>query len=190
MVRILRVLSRQEVGMTASVIAKRAALGRSGAGRALERLVSAGVVEVLGAGQRPQYHLAEQHQLALAIRQLFEREASRIDGFLELVRAACRRMRPVPKAVWLLGSVARGQDEPPSDVDLAIVQTKANLESLQRLNGVVRKAADELGLTVSLVAFTPQDLERHARSRSDWWQNLLTDAIPVLGPAPRSLLGG
>ena len=190
MVRVLRVLSLQRGGMAASAIAIRAGLGKPGTGRVLERLSATGMVVASGTGRSPQYQLAEHHRLALAIRQLFEREAARIDRFLERIRVASRRMKPVPKAVWLVGSVARGRDNVQSDVDLAIVQTNASMEGLRSLNTMVVKAADELGLSISLVAFTPQDLERHSKSRSEWWRNLMADAIPVLGPAPRSLIGG
>ncbi len=189
-VRILRVLSLQKTALPASIVAKRAGLGKSGTGKALERLAESGVVDTSGTGPRPQYQLAEHHILAIAIRQLFEREASRVDAFLDRLRRACRRMRPVPKAVWLIGSVARGSDQPTSDIDIAIVQPNGDMETLRRLNAVVRKAADDLGLSVSLLGFTPDDLKRHARSRSDWWRNLLTDAIPVIGPSPQSLIGG
>lgn len=190
MVRVLRVLSLQRGGMAASTIASRAGLGRPGTGRVLERLTGVGIVAASGTGRSPHYHLAEQYGLAVAIRRLFEQEAERIDRFLGRLRAAARQMKPVPKAVWLLGSVARGSDNVHSDVDLAIVQIGASIEGLRRLNRTVTKAADELGLTVSLVAFTPEDLERHSRSRSEWWRNLLADAVPVVGPAPRSLVGG
>lgn len=190
MVRVLRVLSLQRGGMAASAIANRGGLGKAGTGRVLDRLASVGIVEASGTGRSPHYHLDEHYGLAVAIRRLFEQEAERIDRFLERVRAAARRMRPVPKAVWLVGSVARGGDSIHSDVDLAIVQTNASIQGLRTLNNVVAKAADELGLTVSLVAFTPDDLARHAKSHSEWWRNLLADAVPVLGPAPRSLVGG
>lgn len=99
-------------------------------------------------------------------------------------------MKPAPKAVWLVGSVARRRDRVQSDVDLAIVQTNPSMEGLRSLTRLVVKAADELGLSVSFVAFSPQDLDRHSKSRSEWWRNLVSDAIPVLGPAPRSLIGG
>ncbi len=176
--------------MTASAIANRAGLGKSGTGRVLNRLVLAGVVEASGTGRSPQYQLVEHHQLAIAIRDLFNRETERIDALLARIRAAARRLKPVPQAVWLIGSVARGRDEAHSDVDLAVVQPGASSDGLRSLNKVVASAAAELGLKISLVAFTPEDLERHARTQSAWWRNLVTDAIPVLGSAPRSLARG
>lgn len=190
LVRVLRVLSLQRGGMAASTIANRARLGKPGTGRVLERLGAVGIVEARGTGRSPHYYLAEDYGLAVGIRRLFEEEAERIDRFLERIRAAARRMRPVPKAVWLVGSVARGGDSIHSDIDLAVVQPRAGVAGLTTLNRAAGKAAEELGLTVSLVAFTPDDLERHARSRSEWWRSLVADAVPVLGPAPRSMVGG
>jgi predicted nucleotidyltransferase len=189
-VRVLRVLSLHRGSMPAAALARRAGLGRPGTGRVLDRLVESGIVEATGAGRSSHYRLAEGHSLGQVVRELFSREAAGADRFLAQVRAAARRMRPPPRAVWLVGSVARGQDQLQSDLDLAVVHTKRSLDEIRKFNRAALKAAGDLGLGVSLVVFTPEDLAEHARSRSAWWRNLVADAIPILGPAPGSLVNG
>lgn len=74
-VRLLRILATETDGFVASPeIATRAGLTRSGARKALRRLVEAGLVEKVGSGRHTRYVLNEDDALAEEIVKLFETE--------------------------------------------------------------------------------------------------------------------
>lgn len=189
-VRILRVLSLHQDAMSPAGIAERAGLGGVGTSRALKRLLAAKAVETVGDLRRPQYQLSRQGRLIDEIRQLFEAEAQRTDEFLRRLRKAGRNVEPPPEAIWLIGSVARREDAVRSDLDLALVWRDTSQSGLKQFNQTIQDAGTEVGLTLSLVSLSVAEVRRHAVAMDDWWQNLVTDAVPVLGPAPRNLISG
>lgn len=187
-VRVLRVLSLQRGAMNAATLAGRAGLGRAGVGRILAHLAATGVVEH-GPGKRPHYALSDSNPLAITVRELFEQEAARTDTFLHRIRAAARRMRPPPKAVWLVGSVARKADSEQSDVDLAVVHGNLGGDGLGSLTKAIARIGEEFGFGISLIGFTPADLQQLSVADTEWWR-LLSDAVPILGAAPGSFTRG
>lgn len=56
------------------------------------------------------YRLNRRHALAEPVAELFRAEAARADVLFEGIRSVAERMHPPPVAVWLFGSVARGED--------------------------------------------------------------------------------
>lgn len=189
-VRILRVLSLHQDVMSPSMIAERAGLGAAGTGRALKRLLEAKAIETVGDLRRPQYQLSQGNRLVGNIRTLFEAEAERTDGFMRRLRKAARNIDPPPEAVWLIGSVARRQDSMLSDLDVAMVWSAASQSGLKLFNQAIHDAASELGLDVSIVKLSVAEVQQHAVATDNWWQNLIEDAVPILGPAPRNLING
>ena len=74
-VRLLRILATETDGFVASPeVAARAGLTRSGARKALRRLVEAGLVEKVGSGRHTRYVLNEADTLTAEIVRLFETE--------------------------------------------------------------------------------------------------------------------
>jgi predicted nucleotidyltransferase len=91
-------------------------------------------------------------------------------------------------AVWLYGSVARGDDTPGSDVDLAVVAEGGELDGILRaLRERLRDTAEALGVELALVGATPADVARAAAGDS-WWRGVVRDAVPIFGPDPKTLL--
>lgn len=189
-VRILRVLSLHQNAMSPATIAERAGLGGVGASRAIKRLVEARAIETVGDLRRPQYQLSGHGQLIEEIRKLFEAEAERTDEFLRRVRKAARKAEPPPEAIWLIGSVARREDSALSDLDVALVWPDRSPSGLKQVHQAIQEAAAELGVNISLMNLPLAEVRRHAAVMDDWWQNLIADAVPILGPAPRNLIGG
>jgi predicted nucleotidyltransferase len=176
--------------MSPATIAERAGIGGVGTSRALKRLVEAKAIEAVGDFRRPQYQLSRQGQLMAEIRKLFEAEAGRTDEFLRRLRKAARKVEPPPEAIWLIGSVARREDSALSDLDVALVWPDRSQAGLKQFNQAIQEAADELGLNISLLSLSVAAVRQHAAAMDDWWQNLIADAVPILGPAPRNLVSG
>lgn len=74
-VRLLRILALEMDGLVASnEVATRIGLTRSGARKALRRLVATGLVQKTGSGRHTRYHLNRENSLAPEIIRLFETE--------------------------------------------------------------------------------------------------------------------
>lgn len=189
-VRILRVLSLHQDVMSPAMIAERTGLGGAGTSRALKRLVEAKAIETVGDLRRPQYQLSRDSRLVGEVQTLFEAEAERTDGFLRRLRKAARNVDPPPQAIWLIGSVARREDSMPSDLDLAMVWSGTIQAGLKMFNRAIHDAAGDVGLNISIVTLSVAEVQQHAAATDDWWQNLIADAVPILGPAPRNLVNG
>ncbi len=189
-VRILRVLSLHQDVMSPGMIAERAGLGAVGANRALKRLLEARAIETVGDLRRPQYRLSRDSQLIGAIGTLFEAEAERTDGFLRRLRKAARNLDPRPEAIWLIGSAARRDDSVPGDVAVAIVWSGAARPGLKAFNQAIQSSATELGINAAITAMSLAEVRQHADAADQWWQKLVADVVPLLGPAPRILIDG
>jgi predicted nucleotidyltransferase len=192
-VRILRVLAAQQMPWPASPsalqlapqsapqLAVAAGLTPQGARGVLDLLVRQGVVTAHGAGRTQLYALNSLHPLASPLAALFREEQARWDGLLGAIRELLDRRGAAVPAAWLYGSVARGEDLPASDIDIALVvksQATADLvrESLMPLE-------DAQQIRISLTALTAKELS--ALPETDpWWVNLVRDARVLKGAAP------
>jgi hypothetical protein len=189
-VRILRVLCLHQDVMSPAMIADRAGLGAVGANRALKRLMAARAIEIVGDLRRPQYRLARESQLIAGVRTLFEAEAERTDGFIRRLRKAARNLDPRPEAIWLTGSAAGRDGSVPSKLAVMTVWSGAARPGLKAFNQAMDYAATELALNAAIVTLSLAEVRQHAVAADEWWQDLIADAVPLLGPAPQNLIGG
>lgn len=187
-VRVLRELLRHGGELGAADVAARVALSPQHVRVVLGHLVRLGLVDQLGPGRARLYRARAAHPLAGPLAALFAAEEERFPAVLAAMRDAAAAMRPRPLAVWLYGSVARGEDTPESDVDVAVIAAGDDLDAiLNDLRERLRDRAEELGVELALVGATPADVAR-AENGDPWWQSVVRDAIPVLGPDPKALL--
>jgi predicted nucleotidyltransferase len=186
-VRILRVLANHSGALSRSTIAERARLTPAGAARTIDRLVAMQIVTPAGDPRRPHYALVD-HPLAVPLRQLYRAEAARTDRFIELVREEAQALSPSPAGVWLIGSVARREDDAGSDVDVAVVWRGATGARLKTFNRAVHDAGLDAGYTPSIVRLSLGELIAHAKADDAWWRNLVRDAVPIAGRAPKQLV--
>ncbi len=101
---------------------------------------------------------------------------------LESVRAAAAPH--APRAVWLFGSAARGDDAPGSDVDVAVVFAAGTPEgALEAVREALRAPEDAERVTISVIGLWPEDVERLSAG-DPLWHSLERDAVPLLGPTP------
>ena len=167
-----------------------AGLTPQGARRVLDALSRQRAVTVHGSGRTQLYELNAAHPLALSLTALFQDEQGRWDSLRRSLQETVVRQGSAIDAAWLYGSVARGEDSPASDVDIAvIVQSQAVAdrvrEDLMPLENAQQIHVSLTALTAGELAALPED--------DPWWTNVVRDGRVLVGPAPgqarRRLLG-
>lgn len=144
-VRLLRLFTSVREPMSAREAARRIGMAKRSADLGLRDLVRVGVVQRLGAGPQPAYVINPDHALVRhAIEPLFrgsptagEDQDGGEPGFTTELFETLRDIvdaagSPPVEWVGLFGSTARGEDDPDSDLDLAvIVATPDEVEAMQ-----------------------------------------------------------
>ena len=188
-VRVLRALIEHGGALAATTIATRARISRQSAWNAIARLNELGVVETFGEPRGTLFRISPAHPLVPALRALFQTEAQRVERLFDAVRTAARAMKPAPIAVWLYGSVARGEDQPASDIDLAILSPAGHTGAQEiALGDALSPFMGELTSRMSIIGMTREDIRRMKRRRDKIWKEIQRDAVPIFGPAPAEAL--
>jgi DNA-binding transcriptional ArsR family regulator len=188
-VRVLRELSRHGSELAASALVMRSGLAQSSVREALIALENMGVVEAIGSGRSRLYRLRRNHPLRAILNTLFKAEEERFDAILEAIRMAAEHCGKDVIAVWLYGSVARGQDRPVSDIDLAVVADPKALPRVeQTMRDELHRAQDKLAFVASVVALDLNDVQRLSDENDPWWTAVSRDAFPIVGDRPDGIL--
>jgi predicted nucleotidyltransferase len=147
----------------------------------LDTLARQQLVIIHGSGRTQLYALNPSHPFAGALVALFQEEQRRWDALLESIRKVLAERGPALSAAWLYGSVARGEDSPSSDMDIAILVRSQGVADQVRADLV--PIEDQQQLRISLMALTPEDLA--ALPEDDpWWSDVVRDGRVLKGPAP------
>ena len=180
-VRVLRAIVADPSPQSAPQLAEVAGLTPQGVRLILDALARQRLLLAHGAGRARLYTLNRSHPFAGAIVALFEGERRRWDALLESIRQVLARHGDAVSAAWLYGSVARGEDSPGSDLDIAVlVRSQAVAD---RLREDLMPIEDKQGLRISLTALTPKELA--ALPEDDpWWSDVMRDGRVLKGPAP------
>jgi predicted nucleotidyltransferase len=161
-------------------LAAAAGLTPQGTRGVLDVLARQGLVKAHGSGRTQLYELNPAHPLASSLATLFQHEQARWDELLSSIRDVLNRHNAV-SAAWLYGSVARGEDAPGSDVDIALVvrsQTAAD-----QVREALMPLEDAQQIRISLTALTAKDLA--ALPEDDpWWVNVVRESRVLKGAAP------
>lgn len=144
---ILGVLAAGRVALTGREIARRAGASQEGTRQALGRLVRQGVLQLELAGSAHQYRLNRNH---LAARWIEGIASVRLSLFDQL-RMLIGRWHLAPHTARLFGSVARGDGDESSDIDVLLVRPKG----VRAESDVWRRQCDEL--QVSATSWTGND---------------------------------
>jgi predicted nucleotidyltransferase len=187
-VRVLRDLARHGGQLSAPTITTRTGLARSVVWKALAQLVESGIVSAAGSGRAQLYALRSNHPLGQAIDELFAREERRFDMILDGIRSSAKDCGPGVIAVWIFGSVARGEDRMASDLDIAIVTADdQNTAIMDQMRDALSQSGETLAFRPSVVRLTANDVVRHVRESDPLWAELVRDALVLLGPCPEDL---
>lgn len=186
-VRTLRELYDFGDPLSPVTIAERAQVTAHGVRKALRGLVEARIVEPVGQGRSVSYRIRSAHPLAGALEALFRAESERVTAVFAGLRTAADRLDPSPIALWVYGSVARGDDTPASELEVALVAPGESGESLAyTFHDEVQELATAHGLTISIIGLGPGELLRYS-SNERWWRGVSDPAIPIVGPPPVEL---
>lgn len=116
-IRTLAVLAGAEASFTSGDVARLVDASRSGVALALDRLVSAGVVDVETHGRTNSYRLNRDHLLADAVLSA----ANVWESLRARVTEAVERWALPPERVVMFGSAARRDGDGASDIDVLVI---------------------------------------------------------------------
>lgn len=184
-VRVLRVLVANRTPQAVPELARQAGLSPKGARLVLEGLTRQQLVKVYGSGRAQLYALNNAHPFAGAIATLFEEEGKRWERLLGTVRDVLGQHGGDVSAAWLYGSVARGEDTPESDLDVALLVAEPAVTD--RVREDLMPVEDEHHVHISLTGLTAGELA--ALPQGDpWWADVVRDARVLKGSAPQAAM--
>jgi predicted nucleotidyltransferase len=182
-VRVLRALAADRSPQSAPHLARLAGLSPQGARLVLDTLSGQQLAKVHGSGRSQLYALNESHPLAPALVALFEAEQQRWELLLSQIGEVLAKRGAAVRAAWLYGSVARAQDTPRSDLDIALLVSTS--EVADRVRDDLMPLEDQQQLRISVTALTPEELA--ALPEGDrWWSDVVRDARVLKGSAPEA----
>lgn len=189
LVRVARVLTAHGGSLAIPDIARRARLALPSTREAVRRLAEAAVVDMIGAGRSSICAIRPDHPMAASIAALFAAERAQADALLDGLRGAAASLRPPPVALWLYGSVARGEDGPTSDIDLAVVTGADDASApAEALREALATSVPAHAHRMSVIGFTAADAARLAHDRAPFWGELARDAVVLSGESPAGVL--
>ncbi len=147
--------------------------------RALIELAELGIVDVRQVGRANVYQVNEDHYAIRPLRMLVDPLAALRGVVAELVGATA-------SAAILFGSVARGEADADSDIDLAVLAADG-WDGRSALEGAVRA---RLGNDCDVLVFTPDEFIRLAASGEEpVVAAILADGVALVGSIPQHALG-
>lgn len=145
--RVLDVLARTTAELNLGTVARLTGVSPAQASRVLPRLVALGVVERRDVPPASRYRLVRENVMARAVIDLGEIR----DGTIDRLRDLAGAIRPAPVSMVLFGSVARGEADADSDIDVLVVRRDDIDEDDERWNG----SLDEWMVEARRLAATP-----------------------------------
>jgi predicted nucleotidyltransferase len=182
-VRVLRALASGESPQSAPQLAQLTGLTPQGARLVLTTLAGQQLVKVHGSGRAQLYALNQSHPFASALVALFQEEQQRWEQLLTAIRETLGQRGRGVRAAWLYGSVARGEDTPRSDLDIALLVGTQDVADQIRED--LMPIEDKQRVHISVTALTPKELVA-LPDDDPWWSEVVRDARVLKGPAPES----
>ncbi len=174
---LLQALARLEQPVTRRRLAAAAGVAPGNASAVIEELIQAGLVSETVAGRASMVVLNRDHLAAAPVLAL-----AGLRG--ELIRRLRERLSAWPDlhAAWLFGSVARGDADSDSDVDLLIVADDLQSPDLhQRLSRLQADVHTWTGNGVQLVEHSPSSWRKLVRSKNPLVEQIRLDGIALAG---------
>ncbi len=152
-------------------LAEKAGIGVSTAKTFLDYLFSQGIVKKKVIGRSHLYKIDTSNFLARHLKILFSLSELNDSGLVSELKKY-----PI-NSIVLYGSVARGEDDMKSDVDILIVtRKKSKITPL--------KAEQKLRRELTILAFTLPEWRMKAREDKVFYDRIITDGIPLVGNIP------
>ncbi|MCX6522702.1 MAG: nucleotidyltransferase domain-containing protein [Actinobacteria bacterium] len=181
---LLQALARLEQPVTRRRLAAAAGVAPGNASAVIEELIRAGLVSETVAGRSSMVVLNRDHLAAGPVLAL-----AGLRG--ELIRRLRERLSAWPEldGAWLFGSVARGDADRTSDVDMLIVADDLQSDDLhERLSRLQADVRSWTGNDVQLVEHSPSSWRKLVRAKNPLVEQIRLDGIVLAGDTA-SLLG-
>ncbi len=186
-VRVLRTLLDANAPLPVSRMAELTRLSAQTVRNTLAALRSGGIVEELGEGRGRLYRPDVSHPLYLPLGSLFRAEAERFETVVDSLTTAISNLTPAPLGAWIYGSVARGEDVPDGDLEVALVTADEDVSTaVSRIREMVGPMEDVQRVWISVVGLSPADVRRF-KNRDRWWKNATEPHLPLFGKSPTEL---
>ncbi|MDI6639873.1 MAG: nucleotidyltransferase domain-containing protein [Methanocellales archaeon] len=157
-IKILRTLIRYPAKeFNESELAEVAGVGQKTVNRAMPKYVSYGILGVRSVGKANVYTLDADHYIVKQLQLLFDAERRSKKELKSWLKKSFYGDKDII-TVAVFGSVARGEEEPTSDIDIFVLtRNKAKAKRiLERIGGKILKT---FGNVVSPYVLTPQELK-------------------------------
>ena len=139
-VRVLRAMLLYGAPLSASQLAQDTGLTPQGVRLTLSSLAGQQIVTLLGSSRSQLFEINARYPLAPALKSLFIEERCHWELIMQTLQTIFREFSNV-EAAWYYGSVARAEDGPASDLDIAIVVADGSVDDTL---GAVRLALQQL----------------------------------------------
>ena len=182
-------LARSTKTRSGREVSRRIGRAWGGVGPVLERLVEQGLVERDEVGATYVFALNREHLLASLVEELAGLRITFFDRLRELM--AGWETQPLHASVF--GSMARGDGDTSSDIDLFLVRPKqVDLEDetwRQQLDELSNRVRAWTGNSTSLIEVGFNELDELRRQRRSVLEEISSDAIDLAGKKARQVIG-
>jgi predicted nucleotidyltransferase len=179
--RILAVLCRTSAELNLRTLADLSGVSLAHAARVVPRLVELGMVDRREVPPSVLVRIVPEH---LAVRPLLALARLR-DSLIDEMRQSAKRIRPAPANITFFGSLARGDGDAASDLDLVIVRAAGVAEDDSTWEKTVAAYQDRIarvsGNPVNRIDVSVDEVPRLARSRVGLWQAVRHEGIAIFG---------
>lgn len=179
-VRVLRALLSYDGPLSTVQIARETGLSRQAVRLVLNDLLTQGAAQAMGTARSRLFSAVAAAPFAAALKSLFAAERTRWESLQSALRDVLLPSAEV-RSAWLYGSVARREDTPESDLDVALVLSDGS--SGDRTRDELDALAARRGVEISLIVLTSEDIAR-LPLRDAWWAGLERDAQVLKGLSP------
>lgn len=190
-VRLLRLFITTAEPVSGREAGRRIGMAKRAADLALRDLTAMGLVSREKASSQMLYRANVRHVLVrFALQPLFAGEVQATGKMFAALRsaigAAGNRLGKSPAWAGLYGSVARGDETPESDIDLAvIVQSRAEvLHAQDTLSELAPRFTEDFGRKLSPLVMTVMQLRRLAAAKDPLVDGLIRDGRQIAGSEP------
>lgn len=182
-IRVLRAMMSYGGPLSVVQLARDTGLTRQGVRLVLNGLEAQGLVTAHGVPRSQLFSVVTGHPFATPLMAMFEQERARWAALNQTLREALQA-NPQVTSAWLYGSVARGEDAPHSDIDIAIVTQDDSLGVAEAVRETLQALEERWGVHVSIVALAPTDVAR-LQPNDSWWLEVTKDAKVLKGVGPQ-----
>lgn len=179
--RILAVLAETSAQLSLRAIARLADVSPAQASRVMPGLVTLGIVERREAPPSALFALVDEHVAARAVRSL---SGSRTSA-LEEMGTLASQIDPSPISVIVFGSLARGEADADSDVDVVLVRPSGvgeDDEPWANSSGRWRAAIRRLtGNQIQVLEIDEAEVARRVRRPTALWADVTREGVVVHG---------